>query len=409
MTQGVSLQESASFNRRLVLDVIRRRGNASRKDIVDEVALSPMTVVNITNELEKAGLLRSRREKSGKVRGQAPIVFELNPRGGCSIGIDLTPQGVSSILIDLHSKVLSRRAFRADVSDQGNLLKRLAAMIDRQRRQSAPDTPFWGVGVAVPGPIAKSDISFAGPTTLEGWSSYEIFEELSQRIGAPVFPAVDSVAAAVGELLFGSAVGLDIFYYLYFGVGLGGSLIINQKGFEGAEGNATEIGHIPAVRDGLACYCGNQGCLERYLSVQSLADALDLKPAEIDDPLVSRFIKDKHPGFEQWLQSAVFHLRNVICTIENMFDPQSIVVGGSASKALIATLVGRCMPLLRSARSGTDNPHERVVLSKAPHTATLLGAAVLPIHNRINPNREINPEKAAAQRSLDDLLGSIAP
>lgn len=244
---------------------------------------------------------------------------------------------------------------------------------------------------------------------MEGWSGYQIFDELAQLVGVPVYPAVDSVAAAMGEQLFGSAVGIDIYYYLYFGVGLGGSLIVNQKDFAGADGNATEIGHMPAVRGGRPCYCGNDGCLERYLSLQSLADALGLELDSIDDGRINRFIESQDPLFEEWAREAVFHMRNAICTIENILDPQSIIVGGSAPRALIAHLMERCLPLHRSARGGTGNPHERLILSNAPHAATLLGAAVLPIHNRIAPNRDVSVDKSLPQRSLDDLLGSAAP
>ena len=85
VTRGTNQQSSAPYNRRIVLDVIRRHGSLSRKEIVERVALSPQTVANITSDLESVGLVVARRLKVQKSRGQPPIVFELNPNGGTSV------------------------------------------------------------------------------------------------------------------------------------------------------------------------------------------------------------------------------------------------------------------------------------------------------------------------------------
>ena len=91
VNRGTNQQSSAPYNRRIVLDVIRRHGSLSRKDIVDRVALSPQTVANITSDLESVGLVVARRLRCRSPRGQPPIVFELNPNGGTSIGITIEP------------------------------------------------------------------------------------------------------------------------------------------------------------------------------------------------------------------------------------------------------------------------------------------------------------------------------
>ena len=61
VTRGTNQQSSAPYNRRIVLDVIRRHGSLSRKEIVERVALSPQTVANITSDLESVGLVVARR------------------------------------------------------------------------------------------------------------------------------------------------------------------------------------------------------------------------------------------------------------------------------------------------------------------------------------------------------------
>lgn len=81
----------------------------------------------------------------------------------------------------------------------------------------------------------------------------------------------------------------------------------------GAWGNAGEIGHIAAIPDGEVCHCGNQGCLERYLSLDAF----------------------KRSGLseEDWVDVIAPIFRSAIRTIENLFDPETIVLGGLAPQS----------------------------------------------------------------------------
>ena len=81
----------------------------------------------------------------------------------------------------------------------------------------------------------------------------------------------------------------------------------------GAWGNAGEIGHIPAVPDGEPCPCGNRGCLERYLSLEALRRATASEAG--------------------WVETVAPIFRNAIATVENLFDPEAVVLGGLARPA----------------------------------------------------------------------------
>ena len=267
VSRGTTQQSSAPYNRRIVLDVIRRHGSLSRKDIVDKVALSPQTVANITSDLESVGLVISRRLKAEKSRGQPPIVFELNPSGGSSIGITIEPGRVCAALVNLVGQVMMSREIEVDTHDRRESLAKMVAMVNDLGATAGASGRLRGVGVALPGPFAVTNMSFVGPTALEGWTDLSVLDEMRRITGMHVFYSVDSVAGALGESLFGTAKNLNNFFYMHFGVGLGGTLVANRSAYKGANGNATEIGHVPIVPDGKECYCGNRGCLERYLSL----------------------------------------------------------------------------------------------------------------------------------------------
>ncbi|HEX8782583.1 MAG TPA: ROK family transcriptional regulator [Steroidobacteraceae bacterium] len=406
VSRGTTQQSSAPYNRRIVLDVIRRQGRISRREIVDLVSLSPQTVANITNDLQTIGLIVARRLKGARSRGQPPIAFELNPNAGNSIGISLEPGRVSAGLVNLVGEILERREVDIDTHDQRRVLTTVMGLIRELRRRPAAAERLWGIGVALPGPLVKTDISFIGPTTLEGWSDLSVFDELRDASRLQVFYSVDSVAAALGETLFGVARALDNFFYMHFGVGLGGTLVVNRSAYRGANGNATEIGHIPAVPGGKACYCGNAGCLERYLSVQSLAEALGVSEAADRDALiVAALERNTDAALQAWCREAADRLRDAVCVIENMLDPLTIVIGGSAPKLLVERLVALAEPLHHSVRGGVASATTRILLSERQEDSSILGAAVLPIYDLLSPRFEVLQQDRRAEADVAGLLG----
>ncbi|HEY0766888.1 MAG TPA: ROK family transcriptional regulator [Steroidobacteraceae bacterium] len=409
VTRGTTQQSSAPYNRRIVLDVIRRRGSASRKQIVDAVSLSPQTVANITHDLESIGLIVSRRLKAQKSRGQPPIALELNPNGGSSIGISLEPRGASAALVNLVGDVIRRREAEFDARNQRRVLASMVDIVKDLSARSASTERLWGVGVALPGPLASTDISFVGPTALEGWTDLSILDELRDLTGVQVYYSVDSVAGALGESLFGVARDLDNFFYMHFGIGLGGTLVVNRSAYKGADGNATEIGHIPVVPDGKPCYCGNRGCLERYLSLHSLAEELGI--ADLHDhgkDTLTRMLAAGEPRLLEWCRRAAGHLRNAVCIVENMLDPRTVVIGGSAPKVLVEHLVRLAQPLHRSVRGGVAAPSERIALSERQDDSSILGAAVLPIHEMLSPQFEVLLKERPADLKVAGFLGRRA-
>jgi len=388
----------------LVLDFIRQHGAASRKDIADMVSLSPQTVANITNDLEAIGLIVSRRQKVDKTRGQPPIAFELNPQAGNAIGISLEPGRASAALVNLVGDIRSRCEVEMDTSDRRQLLAAMLQLVARLRRESTER--LWGIGVALPGPLGHTDLSFVGPTALEGWSDLSVLDELGQVTGLPLFYRIDSVAGALGETLFGVARHLDDFFYLHLGLGLGGALVIGRSAYPGADGNATEIGHVPIVPGGTPCYCGNRGCLERYVSMHSLAEALGVSDHDVwAIDLAQRLQHPQDEALHRWCRQAADRLRDAVCIIENMLDPRAIVIGGSAPKVLVEHLIALAQPWHRSVRGGQAAAGARLVLSDRQDDSSILGAAVLPIYEMLSPRLEVLQQDRRGEVDAAELLG----
>src|ERR1700691_126745 len=144
VSRGTTQQSSAPFNRRIVLDVIRRQGTISRRELVELVSLSPQTVANITNDFQAIGLIVAKRLKGPKSRGQPPIAFELNPNAGHAIGISLEPGRIKAALVNLVGQILERREAEVDTHDQRRTIASIAALIGELRRRAGKSRRLWG-------------------------------------------------------------------------------------------------------------------------------------------------------------------------------------------------------------------------------------------------------------------------
>jgi predicted NBD/HSP70 family sugar kinase len=333
-------------------------------------------------------------------------VFELNPNGGSSIGITIEPGHVRAALVNLVGQVIREQDVEIDTHDRRGTLSVMVTVVKELARGTTAGGRLRGIGVALPGPFAVQSMSFVGPTALEGWTDLSALDELHRITALPVFYSVDSVAGALGESLFGSAKNLANFFYMHFGIGLGGTLVANRSAFKGASGNATEIGHVPVVPDGKPCYCGNRGCLERYLSLHSLAETLGRE--ELKDgarELLVDMLAVEDESLLAWCREAAKHLRTAVCMLENLLDPETIVLGGSAPKALLEKIIELAAPLQNSVRAGAAGPVERLLLSQHDEDSSILGAAVLPIYEMLSPRFELLLQERPEHSRVEGLLG----
>jgi len=362
--RGTNQEFGRPYNRRIVLESIRLHGPLARGDIARRVGLTVQTVSTIVRELEEQGYILSVREEP-KGRGLPPATLRINPEGGYAVGIHVTPLGINAALINLRGDVIDsshREAPNATPDLAFDLIGQMVPDLTRLR----PGGRVLGIGMALPGPFGVESMSFVGPTTMAGWKDVALRERLAATTGLPAFFETDMAAAAMGERLYGLGAAYADYYYLYFGVGLGGVMVHDGTALRGAWGNAGEIGHIPAVPGGEPCPCGNSGCLERYLSLEALRR---WNGSEAD------WVKEISP---------IFH--SAIATIENLFDPETVILGGLASTELLERLAATAADGLRNSVSArTDRTSPRVVVAGGGQPAVLRGAAALAVSGVLSP------------------------
>ncbi|MBM6594385.1 ROK family protein [Microvirga pudoricolor] len=404
-TIGTNPERNRSHNRRVVLDVVRQWGPLGRMEISRYAHLSTQAVSNIVDDLVTDGLLiKLGRLRAG--RGLPPIQFAVNPDGGMTAGIEVAADHIATLLVDIGGKVRAQRTKSLDRNDPATVLPAIRAEIAAARAQLAGTVPqLLGVGVVMPGPFDVDGMTSVGPTTLSGWLGFDAAAGLSDALGAPVTVDNDANAAAVGERLHGVARDLKTFCLIYFGRGLGLGIVIDGHPVRGARGNAGEIGHIPVARDGEPCSCGQRGCLEAYASVHALTGRLEragIRNAAYAD--IERLHREGHPVVATWIRDAARYLAPQVAMLENLLDPEAIILGGALPTALLEDLVRAMEPLPLSVASRRNRSEARLLLGRTGRMTAALGAAALPLLETMTPRLDTARARAAELQDQENLI-----
>jgi predicted NBD/HSP70 family sugar kinase len=212
---------------------------------------------------------------------------------------------------------------------------------------------------------------------LIGWQEVDAAALFTDATGLPVMLSNDANAAAIAERLNGVAQDIASFAYLYFGAGLGLGLIHQGQLVSGAHGNAGEIGHIPIP--------GQGGKLEDALSRLSVERHLRAagKAADRIDALEQLF-EQRDPDLFVWLDTASAALGHAMAIVENLFDPQTVVLGGAMPDAILDHLLAHA-PLPDLSVSNRPNPpFPRLMRGASGRMTATLGAAALILNRALS-------------------------
>ncbi len=187
------------------------------------------------------------------------------------VGIDIGGTNTSFGLVDrdgkiLHSGIISSQRHE----DPIDFLRELYHEIEALRVKMNENSRLVGIGIGAPnGNHLKGTIEFAPNLPWKGLVN--ITNEMKKFYPeTPVYLTNDANAAAIGEMIYGGAKGMDNFVMITLGTGLGSGIVSEGKLLYGYDGLAGEIGHTLAVPEGRTCGCGKKGCLETYVSAPGI-------------------------------------------------------------------------------------------------------------------------------------------
>lgn len=311
-------------------------GRVSRAHIASDTGLTRGTVSSLVGELVQRGLLHETGEPTatGQV-GRPGLALELGD-SVVAVGLDANVDYLAVVVEDLHGTVLhERRVYRDNrLSSPGPVLDVLADLtLDAIAACGDDGRSVIGVGVAVPG-LVERDTELLRRAPNLGWYDMHVADEIRARLAfdVPVVVENESNLAALAEQWLGSARTVSNFALAFGEVGVGGGIVVDGNLFRGAHGFGGELGHMIAVRDGLACVCGARGCLERYAGVEAIAARAGMPvEGERSSSLAEELARRAEAGEAGVLASLAEtgeHLGAALASVVNLLDLDVVVLGG---------------------------------------------------------------------------------
>lgn len=165
--------------------------------------------------------------------------------------------------------------------------KCLVATIVKDLSENCEIDKVAGVGIGAPNGNFYSG-SIENPPNLP-WPQITPFaSEVEKTIGKKAVLTNDANAAALGEMMYGSAKGMNAFVVLTLGTGLGAGIVTHGDLIYGKHGFAGELGHTLVSVHGRHCYCGKVGCLETYVSATGIRRTIYKLLADFTEPSMLR-------------------------------------------------------------------------------------------------------------------------
>ncbi len=124
-----------------------------------------------------------------------------------------------------------------------------------------------------------------------------------------------------------SAIGIIL------GTGCGGGILLNGQLVRGVHGGAGEIGHTVLHERGYACYCGQKGCAEQYLSGPAISAHFQMRSGKsgVSTPQVFELYEKHDPLAVAVINDYLQDLALFIGELTNIFAPDYFILGGGVS------------------------------------------------------------------------------
>ncbi|WP_445492720.1 ROK family transcriptional regulator [Niallia sp. 03133] len=329
MLIGQNTDRTKQKNKALVLQTILKSGQISRVGISERTKLTRATITNITAELIQDGLIHEIGSiEAGKVRaGRKLVALELNGDSTIVVGIHIRMDRLELGLVNLKGEVKAfKKTALPENLDAQYFVEWLTFEIKSFLETHQPIS-IYGIGVGSVGLV-----NFLEGKIVEakhcGWENVDIISILSASFPLPIFLDHNVRAMALAEKMYGKNVSDEDLLFIYIGKGIGAGMVIHNQIFRGRKTGAGEFGHMTYMPNGKKCWCGNNGCLEQYVSEAEIVKVLNVSSVEeVVDAVKIGDAAAIHAVEEMGEKIAV-----VLTSTINMFNFSRIIFGGFMAK-----------------------------------------------------------------------------
>jgi glucokinase len=270
--------------------------------------------------------------------------LEIQVKQKIGIGIDLGGSSIKYALGTEEGEILKtgNRPSRATEKYQIIIKEVSEAIFEMLGYADSIGVQVSAIGMGTPGAVDVTTGYLKGFTpNFRHWHNVPVKRELEKKVKRPVFVDNDANLMAFGEAKFGAGIGYQNIICLTIGTGIGGGIIINGDLFRGSNFAGAELGHTTIKYNGLKCRCGGKGCLERYASATAMIDQYSkmsrhqksTKKEKINVKYIFEQSKLGDPIANEVIDNSTYYLGRGLANFINIFNPNSIIIGGGVADA----------------------------------------------------------------------------
>ena len=243
------------------------------------------------------------------------------------IGIDLGGTKIEGILTDENYQAITRKRIPTNQDEGYNSILRSIKNLVLELTQESDDKV--SIGICTPGALSL-DSGLIKNSNTQCLIGKDLQNDLKNTLHNNVSIENDANCFALAEANLGAGKDANLVFGVIMGTGVGGGIIIDGKIHHGRTNIAGEWGHHCLHIGGNSCYCGNNGCVETYIS----GPALEKRWTKITDQnqSLTEIIQNiENPNFSKWKKSFLDDFGLSLANVIDILDPDVIVLGGGVS------------------------------------------------------------------------------
>lgn len=371
--------------------LIRAGGEVTRTEIATLTGLSRTAVAARLVALQDCGLVVE-CEPAASTGGRPATQLSFNVDAGVVLSVAVGISRTRLAVCDLAGEILALTDIDSEVALgpddlMPDVVKGLDALLG-----DLGDVPVYGVGLSLPGTVDRVRGCSCGSPILRGWDGVPLRPYFAD-LGATVPVVLDNDANAIA---LAERAGRDDVLVLKASSGLGAGIIAGGVLQRGAAQAAGEFGHNKiAAAAGLACRCGDTGCLEAIAGGWAIVSALQRQGRSVRHLRdVAELANDGDPEARRMIRDSGRHVGEGIAAAVNLLNPAVLVVAGDMANAYEIYVAGLREALYGNATAVATRELEVVASAHGDRSATV-GSATIVLEAILGPE--------AIDRMLDQL------
>ena len=406
--KGSNSMQLRYYNERVVLDAVRRSGEASKAEIARFAHLTPPAVAAIVDALVGGGYLAENGKRFGG-KGQPSAMYKLAADGAFSIGLHVGRRALDAILTDFAGETVAFETHDYDHPDPVSVRTLGDDAVARFRKTLGNDNKrLVGIGISAPYFIGGWDEELGFPSDVQmEWRTFDLRSYFADRQNLPVMIENDASAAAIAELVYGVGKQHSDFLHLSLSTFVGGGLVLDGTLQTGPNGNTAAYGPFPVTHSTLNSVPKPQGKFDVLLhraSIFTLVHHLRSNGFEITRV---RDLEPMPPAAQklvsEWQDDCADALAQALIGSIAVVDVEAVVIDGLLPRQLLMDTVDRVK------RCFTDMMPPGLIppvisAGKLGARGSALGASLMPIYSMFGPDTGVLMKKGVDKKPL--MIGS---